>query len=395
MLPGDIQALAPSLPDGELQRLSKERREYLRGKRGRKPRPVTELVVWGPPRHVAEDAWPRERSEEWAREVGAWTRRHFPDSPILDAALHMDEGSPHVHVSMFPRYTDEHGETAYGWRRTCTAATDRIAGREPQRNSGRQRMRGTKSAGTALSTLHDSLHAEVGAKFGLVRGERGSQRKHEAVTVTEATKRHVKDRTLAIKARERELDQREAKITRRSESLDAAVDRVRGVVRDFDEQHARKEAEQARKEADVRAREDVNHNEQERLAAEAKRLAQVKRDLTADRKFLEHGGRAEVERKQRLKAEAELAEYKRIADPLIKAAQPETDAKRKAREALEARIREDEEDERLVRKHKLAQEREQRREARQREQANKRRGVLSLITPQRGKDGGIGRERER
>ena len=168
---------------------------------------------------------------------------------------------------------------------------------------------------------------------------------------------------------------------------------------EVDAKHAQKEAELAKKEVDVRALEDATLDERARLDTEAKRLAQVKRDLTADRMYLERGGRAEAEREKRMKLQAEFDEYRRVADPLIEAARPEPrtepDAKRKAREANEARIREAEEDDRLVRKHKLAQEREQRREARQREQANKRRGVLSLIAPQRGKDGGIVRERER
>ena len=107
------------------------------------PRPVAEFVLWGPPRHEAVDAWPEDKAKQWAEAAVKWTRRHFPDSPVLDAALHMDEGSPHVHVAMFPRYTDDHGETAYGWKRASTAATDRLQGRPTQANAGTQRRRGT------------------------------------------------------------------------------------------------------------------------------------------------------------------------------------------------------------------------------------------------------------
>ena len=77
-----------------------------------------------------------------------------------------------------------------------------------------------------LSTLHDSLHEEVGSKFGLERGQRGSQRKHEAVSVDEATRRYAKDRTAPIEARERELATSERELDQRKRNLTAAIDKV-------------------------------------------------------------------------------------------------------------------------------------------------------------------------
>ena len=79
-------------------------------------------------------------SEAWAQASVAWVRQHFPDSPITEAALHMDEGSPHVHVALFPRYKD------YGWKRVERAATDRLRGVEPLLNAGRQNVGLTSAA---------------------------------------------------------------------------------------------------------------------------------------------------------------------------------------------------------------------------------------------------------
>ena len=237
-------------------------------------------------------------------------------------------------------------------------------------------MRGTKSAGTALSTLHDSLHAEVGAKFGLVRGERGSQRKHEAVSVTEATKRHAKDQNQAIEARKRELDAKERGIVQRRRNLDVRSEKVAEVARQVDEAHAQNVA------ADERARE-ANAAAKEKLEAEAKRLAQRKRDIKADDLYRSHIS-PHIERKRRERAEKQLADYKRIADPLIEAARHREAAKRKEREAREVQWARDDEAE--AERQALGRKQEQ-------EQAKKR--LFPLFEPRRGKDGGRGREPKR
>ena len=91
MCPAAVRWRLRSSDPLQLHALETRRRQYLRGKRGAKPKPLAEFVMWGPPRHAAEDAWPREKSEAWARATVAWVRQHFPDSPIAEAALHMDE----------------------------------------------------------------------------------------------------------------------------------------------------------------------------------------------------------------------------------------------------------------------------------------------------------------
>ena len=126
----DIVTLAPTIDETTLRKLARQRREYLRRKRGHRPKPLADMVMWGPPRHAADDAWPREKSVEWAEDTLEWVERHFPDSPITDAALHLDEGSPHLHVALFPRYEDAAGEMGYGWKRAERAASARVLGEE-------------------------------------------------------------------------------------------------------------------------------------------------------------------------------------------------------------------------------------------------------------------------
>lgn len=86
----------------------------------------------------------------------------------------------------------------------------------------------------------------------------GSQRKHEAVSVTEATRRHAKDRTTAIEARERELDEREVNV---------AIDQVNKQTETINAQHAENVAAiEAAQDANAAAKE-ANEAKAELLAA--------------------------------------------------------------------------------------------------------------------------------
>ena len=101
---------------------------------------------------------------------------------VAAAGWHRDEAAPHVHVLAVPR--PEGGSGRIGWCAVRDAAVSRICG------GGR--------AGSKYRVLQDDLHARVSQRFGLGRGEVGSEALHEAI-----------DRVKAVEARTR-LAQREA-----------------------------------------------------------------------------------------------------------------------------------------------------------------------------------------
>ena len=212
--PPDVVALATPMTKDEIAALEKSRKRYLRGKRGKPPYSMSEIVMWGPPRNKATNAWPREKSQEWAEQTLKWVKRHFPDSPVLAASVHYDEGSPHVHVALFPRYKDKTGEMAYGWKRAERAATKRLTGVEPLLNSEPQQVRSQKQAGQDMALLLDDYHQHVGEQFGLTRGVKGSQRKNKAVEVDEASRLHAKDRAAVLDVRESKIDARAVRVER-------------------------------------------------------------------------------------------------------------------------------------------------------------------------------------
>lgn len=134
--------------------------------RGRKPAPAVEFVIAGPPPYEGPPGspppWSPEKTRQWADDSVAWVKRHAgPDSVVAHSGLHQDERSPHVHVMIVPR--DDQGRL--GWNRI--RAGFGITGKE----------RGPQ----LMSAMQDSYQREVGAKYGLGRGERGSQRKHQQI----------------------------------------------------------------------------------------------------------------------------------------------------------------------------------------------------------------------
>ncbi len=390
----DVVLLASTIDPQLLRALEIRRRQYLRGKRGKKPKPLAEFVMWGPPRHAAEDAWTREKSKEWAVESVAWVRRHFPDSPITEAALHMDEGSPHVHVALFPAYKDKAGETAYGWKRAERAATDRLRGAEPLLNAGRQHVRGRKRAGNAMQALLDDYHKTVGKPFGLTRGERGSGREHKAITADEATRRHAADRAAKLDVRERKLEAERADVATQRQAVkvereDVAAQR-QAAKADFDQK------------ADMLLEAQDSLNEREaRIDADAKRRDADfnQRELTLrriERDQAEAKAAAKAEIAGELRRLTQLEEYLREVEPLAE----EALKNRKAKEAQERADREYEDRRRRFHEEdakRVAGEEEEKRERAEADEAERRKKAKAKVVPRRswlglrGEDRGLGR----
>ena len=110
--------------------------------------------------------WAPEREREWAHAAYAWARSILgPESVVAAAGWHRDEAAPHVHVLAVPR--PEGGSGRIGWCAVRDAAVSRICG------GGR--------AGSKYRVLQDDFHARVSHRFGLGRGEVGSEAVHEAI----------------------------------------------------------------------------------------------------------------------------------------------------------------------------------------------------------------------
>ena len=145
-------------------------RKKRKGQRGRPPRPMVDIVIAGPPAYSADNAWDEAKERAWAKDAMEFVR--FLGMPVMAAALHRDENSPHIHALCLPM---EKGNLV-GW----TAIKRRLANvKEGQRLDG-QRL---------FSGFQDLLFDIASQKHGLARGERGRKRKHKRVSKAESLAR--------------------------------------------------------------------------------------------------------------------------------------------------------------------------------------------------------------
>jgi len=98
------------------------------------------------------DAWKR-KARDYFGECLEWAKKEWGDYSILQADIHLDETTPHMHVLMCPLVKNKKGELAY-------SSGSFFKGRN----------------GIALAQT--SLAKEVGNKWGLQRGVEDSEAKH-------------------------------------------------------------------------------------------------------------------------------------------------------------------------------------------------------------------------
>ena len=178
------EPLAKPMDATTLAAYQRERKRDLGRQRGRPPQPYAELLFCGAERTDA--GWPPDRAREWGRACMAWVRLRMPHSPVVEAALHQDETRWHCHVLVMPRAARD-GRPRWG----MTGVRHDVDGRI----TGRYRSRMSKSAvRSAASRLQDDVWEHVGKPYGLERGERGSTRRHKALTDAERNDAQEKER---------------------------------------------------------------------------------------------------------------------------------------------------------------------------------------------------------
>ena len=137
------------------------------GRRGRKPVNVRlDFLLGGPPPFEALDGtpgWDMARVYAWARDTLTWLSQALPDAVAEHAVLHLDERSPHLHVTV----------VAYN------ADTDRLGWNQVRRGLAGRPVR---HDGLALRLMHDRYHEAVGARYGLAR-DRGAAKVARDATI--------------------------------------------------------------------------------------------------------------------------------------------------------------------------------------------------------------------
>ena len=181
-------------------------------------------MIAGPPKYMDDNAWDDGRELAWGRDTWQWIQWLLgPNSIIAAAAHHRDEAAPHIQVLAVPILKDR-----IGWCRIRDARAATIPGRGPK-----------------YAKLQDHYQAEVGARYGLERGVRGSDATHDPVDRIQAAELRI---AAAEKKQSQEFDRRERELVARGVeqgNRDADLDRWEFEVADREQGVAERERDVA------------------------------------------------------------------------------------------------------------------------------------------------------
>ena len=129
------------------------------------------------------------RLMEWCRESIKWAQKEHGKENIVSAVLHMDEETPHLHISLVPVVSGESKKQKTTKKRTVKDKENaEKKGEEPPKRKRRYKKKATvetlRLCADDVMTQWDlkrrqTEYAVAMAPFGLERGEEGSPAKHK------------------------------------------------------------------------------------------------------------------------------------------------------------------------------------------------------------------------
>lgn len=109
------------------------------------------------------------RLNDWAESSVRWAKETFGEENVVGAHLHMDEQTPHLHVTVVPIVTTE---------RKKKASETRVHKRYRTKSGNAPRLSADSIMTRENLTHFQDTYAEAMAQFGLERGIRGSEARH-------------------------------------------------------------------------------------------------------------------------------------------------------------------------------------------------------------------------
>lgn len=173
---------------------------------------------------------------EWCTDSMNWMKDTFGEQNIVSADLHMDETTPHIHVTVVPIVTGER-------RKAKTEQEKNKSEKKKQykkKNTNAPRLCADDVMTREKLKYYQDSYAEAMSKYGLERGEEGSKARH---TTTQEHYRELflqKDR---IEQKLESLQERETEANEKIGNLYDHKDRIRDEFLVIDEQLKQKKAE--------------------------------------------------------------------------------------------------------------------------------------------------------
>ncbi|WP_289691155.1 MobV family relaxase [Bacteroides acidifaciens] len=311
------------------------------------------------------------RLMDWCRESVKWAQREHGKENIVSAVLHMDEETPHLHVSLVPVVQGESKKQATTKKR---AAKDKEKaesdGTEPPKKKRRYKK---KADASTLRLCADDIMTQSGLKryqteyaaameqFGLRRGEENSPARHkdlaeyykehceemharldEVLSELAKVERLMEDKDTEILHRDDIIRRKEDEISQRDSELEKKDREIARQQRTLDELRPRIEKERSKFDTLFTANEyleGVEHSADRLLASYDSREKEV---LRIEREALERINQASISflaKKDVERLAKENAGLKLLVsgkDSEIQKERNETEKERKAREKAEA-----------------------------------------------------------
>lgn len=195
------------------------------------------------------------RLMDWCRESVKWAQREHGKENIVSAVLHMDEETPHLHVSLVPVVRGESKKQATTKKRLAKdkekAATE---GTEAPKKKRRYKK---KADASTLRLCADDImtksglkrrqteYAEAMEQFGLRRGEEGSPARHKELA------QYYKEHCEEMHARLDEVLSELAKVERLVEDKDTEIRYRDDIIRRKDDEISLRDSELEKKDREI------------------------------------------------------------------------------------------------------------------------------------------------
>lgn len=215
------------------------------------------------------------RLDEWAETSIGWAKQTFGEDNVVGAHLHMDEQTPHLHVTVVPIVTTE---------RKRKASEARATKRYRTKPKNGPRLSADDIMTRDNLTRFQDTYAEAMARFGLERGIRGSEARHvdqhEYYRQCQIKKKDLEQDVAGLSAEKKQLDTENRSLEKRKAELERGN---RWIEKTFADTKAAN-AEMSRQNSELEKRKTELVKENSSLAATNTTLSDEKRQLEAEKK---------------------------------------------------------------------------------------------------------------
>ena len=192
---------------------------------------------------------------DWCRESVKWAQKEHGKENIVSAVLHMDEETPHLHVSLVPVVQGESKKQATTKKRLAKDKEKAVS--EGTETPKKKRRYKKKADASTLRLCADDImtksglrrrqteYAEAMEQFGLRRGEEGSPARHKELA------QYYKEHCEEMHARLDEVLAELAKVENLLVKKDAEIESRDKVIRQKEDEISGKESELAEKNREI------------------------------------------------------------------------------------------------------------------------------------------------